>query len=89
MIGRNSLPDLNLSGEDDFGLLCKSLIVNNKHFFAHKCTWYENSLGQRSVIDFVIVSDLKPFVLGKWVKREADQSTNHHLVVRATTRFTF
>jgi hypothetical protein len=49
---------------------------------AHKCTWYQNTLGRRSMIDFVIVSsDLRPYVLDTRVKRGAELSTDHHLVV--------
>ncbi|KAK9542006.1 hypothetical protein VZT92_002010 [Zoarces viviparus] len=35
-----------------------------EHKVAHKSTWYQNTLGRRSMIDFVIVSfDLRPYVL--------------------------
>ncbi|KAI3354008.1 hypothetical protein L3Q82_018568, partial [Scortum barcoo] len=39
-------------------------------------------LGRRSMIDFVVVSsDLRPYVLDTRVKRGAELSTDHHLVV--------
>uniref|UniRef100_A0AAQ4S6N9 Reverse transcriptase domain-containing protein n=1 Tax=Gasterosteus aculeatus aculeatus TaxID=481459 RepID=A0AAQ4S6N9_GASAC len=53
-----------------------------EHKDVHKCTWYQSTLGQRSMIDFVIVSsDLMPHVLDTRVKRGAELSTDHHLVV--------
>ncbi|KAK5868067.1 hypothetical protein PBY51_012512 [Eleginops maclovinus] len=53
-----------------------------EHKDAHKCTWYQSTLGRRSMIDFVIVSsDLRPHVLDTRVKRGAELSTDHHLVV--------
>ncbi|KAJ8006278.1 hypothetical protein DPEC_G00126630 [Dallia pectoralis] len=53
-----------------------------EHKEAHKCTWYQSTLGRRSMIDFVIVSaDLRPHVLDTRVKRGAELSTDHHLVV--------
>ncbi len=53
-----------------------------KHSVIHECTWYQNTLGQRSRFDFVVVSsDLWPYVLDTWVKRGAELSTDHHLVV--------
>ncbi|TWW67452.1 R2DM Retrovirus-related Pol polyprotein from type II retrotransposable element [Takifugu flavidus] len=46
------------------------------------CTWHQDALGRRSMIDFVIVSsDLRPHVLDTRVKRGAELSTDHHLVV--------
>ncbi|KAK3559351.1 hypothetical protein QTP86_012808 [Hemibagrus guttatus] len=53
-----------------------------KHKGAHQYTWYQDTLGRRSMIDLVAVSsDLRPHVLDTRVKRGAELSTNHHLVV--------
>ncbi|KAK3517546.1 hypothetical protein QTP70_012627 [Hemibagrus guttatus] len=53
-----------------------------KHKGAHQYTWYQDTLGQRSMIDLVIISsDLRPHVLDTRVKRGAELSTDHHLVV--------
>ena len=53
-----------------------------EHKDAHKCTWYQSTLDRRSMIDFVIISsDLRPYVLDTRVKRGAELSTDHHLVV--------
>ena len=53
-----------------------------EHKEVHKCTWYQISLGPRSMTDFVVVSsDLGPYVLDTRVKRGAELSTDHHLVV--------
>ncbi|KAK3544084.1 hypothetical protein QTP86_001213 [Hemibagrus guttatus] len=53
-----------------------------KHKGAHQYTWYQDTLGWRSMIDLVIVSsDLRPHVLDTRVKRGAELSTDHDLVV--------
>ncbi|GAA6099377.1 receptor-type tyrosine-protein phosphatase F-like, partial [Tachysurus ichikawai] len=53
-----------------------------KHKGVHQYTWHQDTLGRRSMIDFVVVSsDLRPYVLDTRVKRGAELSTNHHLVV--------
>ncbi|KAI3362683.1 hypothetical protein L3Q82_001750 [Scortum barcoo] len=56
-----------------------------KHKGVHQCTWHQDTLGRRSMIDFVVVSsDLRPYVLDTRVKRGAELSTDHHLVVSWT-----
>ncbi|TWW64123.1 hypothetical protein D4764_03G0011310 [Takifugu flavidus] len=53
-----------------------------RHKGVHMCTWHQDALGRRSMIDFVVVSsDLRPHVLDTRVKRGAELSTDHHLVV--------
>ncbi|KAK3521039.1 hypothetical protein QTP86_018753 [Hemibagrus guttatus] len=52
-----------------------------KYKGAHQYTWYQDTLGQSSMIDLVIMSsDLRLCVLDTRGKRRVELSTDHHLV---------
>ena len=84
VIGRNGDAHVNRSGELllEFCASNALSIMNTyfQHKDIHKFTWYRDSLAQRSIIDFVIVSpELKRSVVDVRVKRGAELSTDHHL----------
>ena len=83
VIGRQGDPAFN---EYLLQLCCSNgLCIMNiffQHRDVHKCTWYRPSMAQKFLIDFCIVSsDLFSKVLDVRVKRGAELSTDHHLVV--------
>ncbi|KAI3353442.1 hypothetical protein L3Q82_019972 [Scortum barcoo] len=54
------------------------------HKGVHQCTWHQDTLGQRSMIDFVVASsDLRPYVLDVCLSCQPD----HHLVVVSWIRW--
>ncbi|KAI3364639.1 hypothetical protein L3Q82_011422, partial [Scortum barcoo] len=70
--------------EQQYRVPCLLGVPGRKHKGVHQCTWHQDTLGRRSMIDFVVVSsDLRPYVLDldTRVKRGAELSTDHHLVV--------
>ena len=86
VIGQHGDPDINKNGRCLLQFCASNglCIMNTffQHKIIHKYTWYRDSLGQRSLIDFCIVSaDLFSTVSDVRVKRGAELSTDHHLVV--------
>lgn len=74
--GRNSLSDLNPSNALLMNFCANHRLFIMKTMFenmgVYKCTWHWDTLGCRSMIDFVAVSsDLWLYDLGTWVKRGA------------------
>ncbi|CAF3333272.1 unnamed protein product [Rotaria sp. Silwood2] len=88
IIGPNGDKDLNNQGRLllDFCAISGLSIMNTffKHKDIHKYTWYKTGgqTTQRSLIDFIITSDnIKRTVMDVRVKRGAELSTDHHLVI--------
>ncbi|CAF1534892.1 unnamed protein product [Adineta ricciae] len=88
VIGPNGDQDINNQGKQllDFCSNSGLSIMNTffQHKNIHKYTWYKSGgqITQRSLIDFVITSDnIKRKVMDVRVKRGAELSTDHHLVV--------
>ena len=86
VIGRHGDADLNENGRCLLQLCCSNGLCIMNTFFqhrnSHKYTWYRDDVGQRSLIDFCIVSaDLLSSVMDVRVKRGAELSTDHHLVI--------
>ena len=86
VIGKHGVTGLNENGRYLLQLCCSNgfRIMNTffQHREVHKYTWYRPSMDQKSLIDFCIVSsDLFSDVLDVRVKRGAELSTDHHLVV--------
>ena len=86
VIGKHGVTGLNENGRYLLQLCYSNglRIMNTffQHREVHKYTWYRPSMDQKSLIDFCIVSsDLFSDVLDVRVKRGAELSTDHHLVV--------
>lgn len=81
VIGRNSRPDLNLSGVQllDFCTSRSSSTTNTmfRQKVVYRCNWHQDSRC-RSMINFVV---MWPHVLDTRVKKGSELSTHHHLVV--------
>jgi exonuclease III len=88
VIGRHGDNDLNNQGKQLLDFCASSGLSMMNTFFQHKnihkYTWYktDDSTTQRSLIDFIMVSDnLRRAVADVRVKRGAELATDHHLVV--------
>ena len=86
VIGKYGVTGLNENRRYLLLLCCSNGLHIMNTFFqhreVHKYTWYRPSMDQKSLIDFCIVlSDLFSDVLDVRVKRGAELSTDHHLVV--------
>ena len=86
VIGRHGDPAFNENGRCSLQLCCSNGLCIMNTFFqyrdVHKYTWYKPSMAQKSLIDFcIVISDLFSEVLDVRVKRGAELSTDHHLVV--------
>jgi len=92
VIVRHGDADVSANGRPLLQLCCNNALCIMNTFFQHrdayKCTWWRDSLGQRSLIDFCTVSaDLFWSVMNVHVKRKetvdrSEPSTDHHLLVR-------
>ena len=86
VIGKHGVTGLNENGRYLLQLCCSNGLRIMNTFFQHRevhnYTWYQTSMNQKPLIDFCIVSsDLFSDVLEARVKRGAELSTDHHLVV--------
>ena len=86
VIGQHGDPDINKNGRCLLQLCTTNGLCIMNSFFQHKriykYTWYGDSLRQRSLIDFCIVSaDWSSTVSNCRVKRAVELSTDHHLIV--------
>ena len=86
LLGKHGDPDINKNRRCLLQFCATNELCIMSTFFQHKrihkYTWYRDALEQRSLIDFCIVSaDLFSTVSDVRVKRGAELSTDHHLVV--------
>ena len=86
IIGQHDDPDINKNGKCLMQFCATNGLCIMHTFFQHKrihkYTSYRDSLGQRSLFEFCIVSaDLFSTVSDVRVKRGAELPTDHHLVV--------